>query len=445
VTATLELLRSERRARRFFAAYAQSALGNGAGYVALVVIAYQRWHSPWAITFVLMADFIPAMVLGPVFGAAADRWSRRRVAVAADLMRAIAFIGIALVGGIWATVALALLAGTGAGLFTPAILAALPSLVEERRLPAATSLYGGLTDAGRTVGPALAAVAIALTSAQAVVVANGATFLLSALVLAAMRFGDRTAPAEEGGEPGLLRQAREGVTTVARMPGIKTLVLASSGVILFSAMMNVAELLLARSLHAGNAGYSVLVAIFGIGFVVGSLSGAGGAPVPELKRRYLLGILLIGAGLVVAIVPSFPVAALGLALAGLGNGVTLVNERLICQRVVPDSMLARAFAVFDTAGSWAFGIAFVGAGAVLSLTGVRPLLLVAGLGSVGIWALSCLALRRVWNIDVGEPEPVQPVQEPEAEVLERVPDGPLPPPATAAGAARVEPASALAE
>src|SRR5437764_10135190 len=172
VNATRELIRHERRARTFFAAYAQSTLGNGAGYVALVVLAYQRWHSPWAITLVLMADFIPAMLLGPVFGAMADRWSRRRIAVLSDLIRAAAFIGVGLVGGIWATVALALLAGTGAGLFTPAILAALPSLVDSRRLPAATSLYGGLTDAGRTVGPALAALAIALSSATAVVIAN---------------------------------------------------------------------------------------------------------------------------------------------------------------------------------------------------------------------------------------------------------------------------------
>jgi MFS family permease len=435
LNATIDLLMSGRRARRFFAAYAQSALGNGAGYVALVVIAYSRWHSPWAITFVLMADFVPAMLLGPVFGAAADRWSRRRVAIAADLMRAAAFVGIALVGGIWSTIALALLAGAGAGLFTPAVLAALPSMFDERRLPAATSLYGGLTDAGRTVGPALAALAIALTGAEAVVVANGVTFVISALVLATTSFGAR-APAASGAaaEPGLLRQAREGVTAVAHMPGVGTLVAASSGVILFSAMMNVAELLLARSLHAGSAGYSVLVAIFGIGFVAGSLSGAGGAPVPELKRRYLLGILLIGCGLVVAIVPSFPVAALGLALAGLGNGVTLVNERLICQRVVPDSMLARAFAVFDTAGSWAFGVAFVSAGAVLSLTGVRPLLLVAGLGSVAIWAVAHTALARVWNMDVGAPEPVQPeAEEPEPEPELLLPQHVMP--ATVAGRA----------
>jgi MFS family permease len=425
---TLDLLRAEPRARRFFAAYAQSSLGNGAGYVALVVLAYERWRSPWAITLVLMADFIPAMLFGPVFGALADRWSRRRIAVLADLMRAIAFIAVGLVGGIWATVALALLAGTGAGLFTPAVLASLPSLVEERRLSAATSLYGGITDAGRFIGPGLAALAMTFFGAEAVVIANGATFLVSAAVLCFMRFGDAPGRAHAEADSGLLRQAREGVVAIARMPGIKALVLSSSGVILFGAMVNVAELLLAKALGVGAAGYSVLVAIFCLGVAVGSLSGAGGAQVPELKRRYLLGILLIAVGLLAATVPSYPVAAMGLALAGLGNGVTLVNERLICQRVIPDGIMARAFAVFDTAGSWAFAIAFVGAGALLSFTGPRPLLLVAGLGSLFIWTLAKVALRGLWESESESPRA-----------------RPLPPPATAAGRTSAEPAPALVD
>src|SRR5207247_1865036 len=140
-----DLLKSERRGRLFFLAHAQSSLGTGAGYVALVVLAYKRQHSAWAIALVLMADFLPAMLLGPLLGAAADRWSRRTCAVVADVARAPAFIAIGLVGGLGATVALALLAGAGAGLFTPAALAALPSLVEHERAPAATALYGALT------------------------------------------------------------------------------------------------------------------------------------------------------------------------------------------------------------------------------------------------------------------------------------------------------------
>lgn len=432
---TLELLRTEARARRFFAAYAQSSLGNGAGYVALVVLAYSRWHSPWAITLVLIADFVPSMLLGPLFGALADRWSRRGIAILSDLMRAAAFVGLGLVGGIWATIGLALLAGAGAGMFTPAVLAALPSIVETRRAPAAVSLYGAITDGGRFVGPGLAAVGLTLAGPTAVVVGNGATFLLSALIVASLRFG--AAPRRVAGErQSVLRQAREGVVDIMRTPGVRTLVLASSGVILFGAMVNVAELLLARSLGVGAVGYSILVAIFCGGTVVGSLTGAAGRHVlPLLKRRYLLGLVLIGAGLLAAAVPSYPVAAMGLALAGLGSGVALVNERLICQRAIPDQVLARAYAAFDTAGSWAFAIAFVGAGALLSLTGPRPLLLVAGLGTVAIWMVARLALAGTWEERAA---PSAPRVGAPTRTARRDRAATTPVPATAAARARVE-------
>src|ERR671919_362398 len=73
----LDLLKHERRARIFFLALAQSSLGTGAAYVALLLVAYERFRSPWAIGLILLADVLPAMVLGPVFGAVADRCWRR--------------------------------------------------------------------------------------------------------------------------------------------------------------------------------------------------------------------------------------------------------------------------------------------------------------------------------------------------------------------------------
>ena len=85
----VELLRRDRQARRFFLAYGQSALGTGAGYIALLLVAYQRFHSPWAIAMVLLADFVPPIFLAPVFGALVDRWSRRWCAIVADSVRSI--------------------------------------------------------------------------------------------------------------------------------------------------------------------------------------------------------------------------------------------------------------------------------------------------------------------------------------------------------------------
>jgi MFS family permease len=396
--ATLNLLRLEPRARLFFAAYGQSALGNGAGYIALVVLAYDRWRSAWAIALVLLADFVPAMIFGPVFGAAADRWSRRRVAIASDLVRAVAFVAVAFADDVGATIALALMAGAGAGMFTPAALAALPSLVDQERLAPATALYGALTDVGRTVGPAIAAVGLALTSPEALAVANGATFLVSAGVLALLRFGARPAAPEGDRErPGLLREAREGVRATVRMPGIRVLIAASSGLILFAAVMNVAELLVAEDLGSGRSGFSILVAAAGLGFVLGSLAGAGEAPVAELKRRYLGGILISALGLVlIGLAPVFGLALLGFGLTGIGNGLMLVHERLIFQRVVPDALMARAFALADTVGSWAFAVAFVGGGALIAALGMRPALLVAGAGSALIWVAASWKLRTAW-------------------------------------------------
>src|SRR5690349_10797042 len=127
------MLRAERAARIFFVSHAQSSFGNGVGYVALVLVAYKRFPSAWGISLVLLADFVPGL-FGAVFGAAADRWSRRACAVVADIARAVAFIGVSYVGGIEATIALALLAGVGTGLFLPAILSGLPTLVSSERV-----------------------------------------------------------------------------------------------------------------------------------------------------------------------------------------------------------------------------------------------------------------------------------------------------------------------
>src|SRR5689334_3229979 len=64
--------RTERRARWFFAAHLQGALGTGAGYVALLLLAYQQIGSAWGATAVLIADLAPAMLLGPVLGGLID-------------------------------------------------------------------------------------------------------------------------------------------------------------------------------------------------------------------------------------------------------------------------------------------------------------------------------------------------------------------------------------
>jgi MFS family permease len=384
----------------YFAVLAQSALGNGAAYIALLVVAYERFHSAWAISVILVADLLPAGLLGPVLGAAADRWSRRGCLIVSDVLRGVAFLGIALVDGYPATVGLALLAGLGTGLFNPASLAAIPSLVRPERLPAATALYGAITDLGFILGPALAALLLLLGGPEVILFANAATFALSALVLTRLRFGAAPTVADESiPRPGLLREARDGLAALAGMAAVRTVILASGAMLLAAGLFNVAELPFAKEeLDAGAAGFGALTAIYGLGFVAGSLSGSRGGEPAILKRRFLGGLALVGAGFVAcAFAPAFVAAMPAFAIAGIGNGLLLVYERLLIQTTVDDTVMARVFGVRDGLSAWAFMAAFLTAGALIEVFGVRTVLAIAGGGALMVWGISRFALRHAWE------------------------------------------------
>lgn len=404
--APFALLRGEPRARRFFAAHAQSSLGTGAAYVAVVVLAYDRFRSPWAITLILLAEFLPGVALGPLLGAVADRWSRRGCAVLSDTVRAAAFIGLGLVDGFIATFVLALLAGSATALYRPAVFAALPGLVPRDLTSAATALYATVTDVGYMVGPALAAGTLLFADAEALLIANGVSFAVSALVLGRLDFGQRPSVGKDAGSGAgsLLGSVSEGMKAARALPTVPTVVLATGSVLLFGGLINVGELLLAEEeLGAGGAGYSILVAAYGASFALGSLAGSRGGKVADLSRNFTAGILLSGAGIVASgLAPTFGVAVATFAIAGLGNGVVVVHGRLLIQAVVPDALMGRVFALSDSLAAGGLSVAFLAGGALASLLGVRELFYVGGAGVLLTWAVSAAVLSRATPPDVAD-------------------------------------------
>jgi len=406
LSGAIDLLRREPRARVFFAVLTQSSLGTGAAYIALLVVAFDRFDSGWAIGLVLFADLVPSMFLGPLFGAAADRWPRRTCMVIADILRAWAFVGIAAVDSFPATVAFAVVAGAGTGLFQPAALAALPGLVAEKRTASATALFGAIADVGFTAGPAIAALFFLFGGPETILYANAISFALSALALALLRFG--AAPEAEEGEvhKGLIRQAREGFGAVMAMAGLRAVVLGSGAMLLAAGLFNVAELPFVREdLDAGNAGFGILTALYGVGFVGGSLSGSKGGTPSEIKTRWLIGLAVVSVGFVACgVAPSLLVATLAFALAGVGNGLVLVYERLLIQVTVPDRLMARVFGVRDGVTAWAFSASFLTAGGLVQAVGARALIIAAGVGGLVVWLGSRIALARAWEEESEEGE-----------------------------------------
>ena len=150
-------------------------------------------------------------------------------------------------------------------------------------------------------------------------------------------------------------------------------------------------------LDGGEAGFSILVAIYGVGFIGGSLRGASGGGLPLLKRRYLLGIFLLGAGYVASgVAPVFATALVTFVAAGFGNGLLLTYERLLIQELVPESLAGRVFGVKDALTAWAFAIGFLAGPVLLELAGTRALIVACGVGALLVGMVALAGLRSLW-------------------------------------------------
>jgi len=167
-------------------------------------------------------------------------------------------------------------------------------------------------------------------------------------------------------------------------------------VVLTGAMLNVlAPLLATGPLHVGGSGYSVLWAVYGTGMVVGAWANArAGSDVGALRRRWLFGIALSGTGMAFgALAPNLLSAMLAFTLIGLGENLLVGPEMRLVQELVAERLLGRVFGVKDVLENVAFVAAFLCAGALAALLGVRVVLLAAGLLTAAMALFGLLALR----------------------------------------------------
>lgn len=382
-----DMWKHERRARWFFAAHAQGALGAGAGYIALLVLAYERIGSAWGATAVLLADLLPAMLLGPLLGAAIDRTSRLGGAILADVIRAAAFGALVFTHSTGAMIALALLAGFGTALFRPSTWALLPGLVAPTRLAPATGMFNAVRDTGQLLGPVAAAGLLVVASPAAVLGVNAITFGLSALLLLRLRGHIRAAaaPAEDG--------APVSLRGVLRDRYVRIMIGTSATVTLCAATMNVGELVLAqKDLKAGATGFALLVSVYGFGLIVGAL--CAGRDGGDARLCYFAGLGGLAAGMLsTAFAPNLGFALFTFGFTGAANGLFSTSNRILLTRAIPEHVHGRAFGLVDSLDCWGFGLAVIAGGALATAAGGRAIFAVSGSILFVVWAGAAYALR----------------------------------------------------
>jgi MFS family permease len=358
--------------RALFLATTVSGIGTWVAVIALTVDVYDRTHSAEWVSALLIADFLPAVVIGLAFGPVVDRFSRRRLMIGSDVVSVGVFAALIFAGTPGQIVALAAVAGFATGFFRPATYAGLPSLVEEADLPAANSLLRSTTHLMTVVGTLIGGAVVAAASPDLCYAVNAVSFAGSALLLATIPSGRMRAP-EHRSEGGYLAEVRAGFSLVFRSRALLAVFISWNLVMLATAGVNVSEIFLAKvSFGSGNFGYGVLWAGTGLGQVCGALYTSTWLERRNVSFVYGAGLALMAVGsLAAALSPNVWIGALALAVGGSGNGAAIVCNSLLVQRGAPDRLRGRAFTTIMSVNFALLGIGMALAGPLTTAVGAR--------------------------------------------------------------------------
>ncbi len=391
------LLRGHGGLRWFAVGTFQSAIGTGAATVGLVVIAYGRAHTAWAVAAVLSSNLLPTMLLSMPLGALADRYGYRRLAVAGDLMRAGAFLGIGLAHPLWLTIVFVLVYGTGTASYSPAGNAAVPLLAGPDDAEAATSAMQVIGNIGQAIGPLICVPLLAVVSANQIMLFNGLTFLINALILTKIPLPrpKRSDGVLERAWATLVADTRAGLRIVKGNRALWSLLFLTFLLFFNATLQNIGQpILILRSLHASSSTYAALVMVNEIGFALGTVFRPTDGLLRPLLMRFLTAMAVMALAAVgYAVADKAWVTTLPFLLAGIGNTLILVVVFTVYVKVTPREYLARVVGIHLATATAAMISSFVLSSLLIEAVGVHGAFRLEALGIICTLVLGILLLR----------------------------------------------------
>ncbi len=397
--------------RRLWTAQGISDIGDAVTNLTLLIVVIRLTGSTAALAAMAIALAVPAILVGPVAGVFVDRWDRRRVMLASDLVRAGIVLGFILVSSLdrlWLMYLLAVAHATVGTFFSPARMALVPRIVGTPGLMAANSLNQLTRMLAGVLGAGLAGVLVGIVDVTwPAFVIDASTFALSFLIVLRVRTSGRVEAAAHGtaGAQGVLGQLGEGLAIIARSR------------ILIGTMVGAGVAML--GLGAVNV-LSVPLMIRVLGVPTTWLGAVDGAQTASM---------IMAAALVAAIaarVRPTHIVVIGLAgiavFVGLVSGVTNVWQVIallfvvgwfvmplqasigtLVQSATDDSHRGRVAATLHAIMAAASVLSMGLAGVFGDLVGIRAVFLVAGV-VVGLAAVGALVVFRGAAVDAAEPQ-----------------------------------------
>ena len=397
--------------RRFYVGYVTSLLGTSMSTVVIAWAVLDNGGSATGLGLVFAANVVSQVLLLPFAGAIADRLGRRRVMLAADVLRggAQASLAVALFAGrpaLWLFVLLAWLVGTGQAFFDPSQDALTVEIAPRGQLGDANALYGLARSATRIGGPALGGVLVALAGPAVVVAVDAASYAASVLALSLLTMPGGPAGTAAAGRGSLWHDMTEGWAEFRsrKWLWVVTVQFAFFNLITWDPWMLLGPVL-GHAYLGGAAVWGVIMAMQGAGAIVAGLACIGRKPARPMVVATIGSFCYALPDIPMALHASAPWVAAAAFGCGAGSALFGTYFGTALQQQVPPEMLARvsSLTLFPAYGVGVIGYAVDGPlAAAFGASAVFAVGAVYGLASSAA-VLSLRSVRAVRWRDEDEP------------------------------------------
>jgi Na+/melibiose symporter-like transporter len=356
----MQLLRRNRSFRRLWTGQVISELGNWFNFIAaLGVVRVVSHAAPEVTTVLLIVRLIPFTLFAPLAGAFVDRWSRRTVMIATDLLRAIVALGFLFVRNpedLWIAYACTAMLSFFGAFFEAAKNAAVPNITGERDLLAGNALMFSSRFLLMSLGAALGGWTSAHVGYQAAFVINAVSFLASAYSVWLVP-DEQTRQVQKVGDSrkrhrGYWSDIREGWTyivqhrPVATILGANILWATGGGAINLISDRLGALVFAARNNLSPDTGVAALYFAAGLGLFGGMMIARRVGAYFELKNGTIgfIGWSLLFQGIIFAfigVMPNIWLACLLLFVSRVLLGAEFAVQETLLMRLVPDNLRGR--------------------------------------------------------------------------------------------------------
>ncbi|MCC7153486.1 MAG: MFS transporter [Bryobacterales bacterium] len=382
-----ELLGANSHYRRLWLAQIVSEVGDHFNTIAVVTLTLHITDSGLAVGGVMLSRVLPAMVAGPIAGVILDRFDRKRVMVASDLVRALVAAGFVLAERYNSPPLLYILSALlmfASPFFTAGRMAILPRITTPGELHTANALTQTTAWLTLTIGTMLGGVSTMKFGYGWAFLANAISFLVSAMFIQGVRspeghFRALGKTQQHGGWADFAASVRYiTATPLVLAIGLTGVGWASGG----GAAQVLFTMYGERVFNAGAAGVGFIWGFAGVGLVLGGLLGHQAGPRLRYKQyKRFIGWAFLIHGLSYVAFSQAPVigwAMVAIALSRACVGMINVINRTILLTHVPDAFRGRVFANFEMLTNTAMMASLMGAGAASKSFGLRQIGFVAG-------------------------------------------------------------------